>query len=772
MTMADGSPGPAFCSACGQSLNPSSRFCASCGAEVVRSGAVIPPPAAPPPKGRTRNRHWGVVLTLESILCAGLTVLFVAVGAPPIIVGIVGIAALLFVVALVLLLLTRIARRSASRRAGQAAAPVPGTPGAPPPATFIQPKRKGKVGYWLLLIVIAAALGYSAWRFLHWYEIIAIACVGLALAAVTWLNPRGIGSTVTRVFSTLKLPGLQPGSSSRKAAILLALDLALLPAAVGAGSAYVNVFAPSYFQLDGFAVVASPLTGATVTAYQLTSSGTAGVTLGAATTDKDGHYALTVLPAQRTRVLVITTGGTYVDQVTNKPVAAVAGDSLRSILLSQSGQMSLTPLSTFATARTAALAASGENLDVSVAASFTGVAQMFGLPDVSQTYPSVATVAPEQQAAISTLAARQLGTILSGLDVAANALGTSAFALTDAMAGDISDGRFDGKKGKTTLRVNRGSGVVLPGTPIVLIDGVKQFQKSPANRLPPGTPSPIIDIQPIGVGLNTGGLDFISTTSLPAWRSDTQGQATIHGSGGVQPYHCSLAGGALPPGFTLSNDCLLSGRGVKTTNTSISAGFTVRMTDSSHTGHYATVDLNVTTTPFPPVVRINGGECPGPNQPCKLMGFATATGGSPPYFYQKAVMGEFPPLGMVLWEDGSVRGTPRQAGPSKNFSVCAVDIGGAFGCTNASFTTRAPLANSPAPSAAPAATWYLHFNCQGVRACEQYTSAQNFNGSGGVGDVIDRNPPAQCPSDASNGAREVGGTWWCSQSSNPGDTGP
>jgi hypothetical protein len=591
-----------------------------------------------------------------------------------------------------------------------AAAPVVPVYASPPMAPTVvadlpkMPKKKGGVWYVLAVIVIVIVLA-QVFYWTPWFTAVSIAAVGLALAVVTWRNPRGIGATITKVGSELKLPWVRPGAFGRKAAAFIALDLVLLPTWIGSWATYAQVFAPIPVHLDGFAVMANPLTGSTVTAYQLNSGGSAVTILGTATTDKTGHYTLSVAPARHARVLLTTTGGTYLDQVTGKPVAAATGDSLRSVLLSDSGQVSMTPLSTFAAKRATTLAWGGENLDTSIGASYSAVAQDYGLPDVSETYPAIATEDPSAQPEILNLPSRQMGLDLSGLNEEAASLGVSDFALTNALANDISDGNFDGiagpKKGNTGLGaigINRTPIVMLPAK--ALGDSNKKKHDNPNDKLK-NIPSPPFFAGPVGVGLNLGGLDFISTNSLPAWRSNTRGTATIQGSGGTPPYHCTLVG-TLPPGFALSNDCVLSGKGVETTNTSISEGFTVRMTDSSHPNVSKSVDLNITTTPFPPTPRINGGECPAVERPCKIMNFATATGGTPPYSYQKAVMAAFPPLGMVLWSDGSLRGTPHVAGPSSAFSVCAVDIGGAIGCTNGSFTTKDKP--SPSPSAPPPPT--------------------------------------------------------------------
>jgi hypothetical protein len=159
---------------------------------------------------------------------------------------------------------------------------------------------------------------------------------------------------------------------------------------------------------------------------------------------------------------------------------------------------------------------------------------------------------------------------------------------------------------------------------------------------------------------------------------------------------CALDGGALPAGFTLHSDCQITGTAPAIANTRITGGFNVRMTDSSRPSRSMTAELHITIVPKPPVVHIKGGSCPAPDTPCNIVGFASATGGSPPYYYQKDIGGAFPPIGMQLWLDGSLRGKPKHAGISSAFQVCAVDIGGAIACTNATFNTLNP---APSPTA-------------------------------------------------------------------------
>jgi hypothetical protein len=123
MAMIGGQTAAAFCSRCGKPLKAGALFCGSCGAPVLQPAPEVPPPPPPPPTApvgparRKRNRHWGLVLTAETIFCGGLTVVFVSLGAPPILEVVFGLGAVVFGIALVWLLVAR-SRRGEGLRSG------------------------------------------------------------------------------------------------------------------------------------------------------------------------------------------------------------------------------------------------------------------------------------------------------------------------------------------------------------------------------------------------------------------------------------------------------------------------------------------------------------------------------------------------------------------------------------------------------------------------------------------------------------------------------
>ncbi|HNQ36132.1 MAG TPA: hypothetical protein PKN80_08740, partial [bacterium] len=90
-----------------------------------------------------------------------------------------------------------------------------------------------------------------------------------------------------------------------------------------------------------------PIEGGTVSIYALDAAGNQGALLGTAITDDDGSYSIDIGGYQG-NVLVQVTGGTYLDEATNLPVA-FAG-TLRAALTNVTGTVSVavTPLTELA----------------------------------------------------------------------------------------------------------------------------------------------------------------------------------------------------------------------------------------------------------------------------------------------------------------------------------------------------------------------------------------------------------------------------------------
>jgi hypothetical protein len=74
-----------------------------------------------------------------------------------------------------------------------------------------------------------------------------------------------------------------------------------------------------------------------------------------------------------------------------------------------------------------------------------------------------------------------------------------------------------------------------------------------------------------------------------------------------------------------------------------------------------------------------------PAQLCEVPPATNPSGGQPPYRFQLATLGGFPPMGISLSLNGLLTGTAKAAGTA-NFQVCAVDLSGASVCQPVSLT--------------------------------------------------------------------------------------
>jgi hypothetical protein len=74
-----------------------------------------------------------------------------------------------------------------------------------------------------------------------------------------------------------------------------------------------------------------------------------------------------------------------------------------------------------------------------------------------------------------------------------------------------------------------------------------------------------------------------------------------------------------------------------------------------------------------------------PAQLCEVPPATNPSGGQPPYHFQLATLGGFPPMGISLSLNGLLTGAAKTAGTT-NFQVCAVDLSGASVCQPVSLT--------------------------------------------------------------------------------------
>ncbi|MFY3743639.1 hypothetical protein ACOQFB_07005 [Anaeromyxobacter sp. Red801] len=264
------------------------------------------------------------------------------------------------------------------------------------------------------------------------------------------------------------------------------LIASLLLAACGGGGGGSTPGAGAAGTISG-AVVLGPVAGAKVRAYAL-SGGTQGAQVGEATTDAAGRFTVAI-GHHAGPVMLLATGGSYVDEATGASMAPGAGDALACAIPSVAADaatagIQVTPLTTMARARAAAMP--GGMTEANVAAANAVVGAYFQAGDVLRVAPMDPTAAGAGAGA--TQDERDYGMALAAMSQEAMALGmTSSAGMATAMAADASDGVMDGMMGTTPVSMG-GMGGMSGGTmaPTAgttgLADAMRAFLASARNR--------------------------------------------------------------------------------------------------------------------------------------------------------------------------------------------------------------------------------------------------------------------------------------------------
>ncbi|MFH0863161.1 MAG: hypothetical protein V1875_09065 [Candidatus Altiarchaeota archaeon] len=214
------------------------------------------------------------------------------------------------------------------------------------------------------------------------------------------------------------------------------------------------------------------------------------------------------------------------------------------------------------------------------------------------------------------------------------------------------------------------------------LEGFKPITAKDANRLANMGPA-LVDANPLN----------IEGAELPRWKSGQWGSAKLEPTGGRLPYHCSLKKGYfLPKGFTLSDDCAISGKapllGSDTTK-DISPPFTVVVKDSSNPPAALLLELSIVTVSGLPRLISSGPARCKTDAPC-LVRIADAEGGVRPYTFQSDTFTNgAPPMGAIVDVSGFLKGITHKAG-QYTFGVCVKDAVGSSDCGKSTVIIEGP----------------------------------------------------------------------------------
>lgn len=212
----------------------------------------------------------------------------------------------------------------------------------------------------------------------------------------------------------------------------------------------------------GGVVTKSGVNNATVTVFAVNADGTNGAVLGTGTTDANGVFSITLATKPTGPVRIIVTGGTYVSEADGTTVtSSSAVTALLDDASTSSSDTSITAVSTFVDSLTTGLIGAGATTVTDAhGVATTTINGFYGFPAGTKLEKLLAKFTKADST--SDPNGFLLGLIVGALAQEGKILDTSdPDALIAALAADIFDGKWDGKKEGTPVHLGGGS---LPST--------------------------------------------------------------------------------------------------------------------------------------------------------------------------------------------------------------------------------------------------------------------------------------------------------------------
>jgi uncharacterized repeat protein (TIGR02543 family) len=431
--------------------------------------------------------------------------------------------------------------------------------------------------------------------------------------------------------------------------------------------------------LTGIVSIA-PISGATVTAFDLNNDGNEGTTLASSTTDANGNYSLPLAVAPANPILLVATGGSYTDEVTGDSVTLSGSEQLTAVVPVGVTQAAITPLTHMAAARARTLGPPYVSLAAAASSPLSGIDQQYQIVDILGTPPAAANNATAIGS--TTLTQRNYSLVLAGLMQEANTLGVKAIDLAGALATDASDGTLDGTNGGAAITVpaTGGGTVTLAATAGTsdLQSAINTFTASTSNK----TNITTVDILTTSVNIAVNGTQsyYVTNPVLGACVTGTNCEYSF-GSSESGPQSCTFTN--LPSAFQQldGNGCVIAGLGPAlppdTPMEILPGPITAVMQDTNTPPNKTTINFYITVVEQPPDIVGADITCAA-GSPCEGQ-IAQASGGTPPYYFLTG--NGFPPFGTSVdscstgSDDACISGTPENPGNS-TFDVCAVDLFG------------------------------------------------------------------------------------------------
>ncbi len=422
------------------------------------------------------------------------------------------------------------------------------------------------------------------------------------------------------------------------------------------------------------AIVKGPISDASVSLYELKDNGEKGRLMeGPKKSYTTGEVYFLYLWNLPKRLLIESKGGSYQDEATGQTVFLKDTDILTAILPAGTKAVAVTPFTTIAAALAKAKIQAGIKPDEAMISANEAVAKQYGLTSILDI--------PAEGDAYSNL--------LAGFSQLAKNLDVPPGELISALAKDWSDGKADGKQNNQAVSTEGGkkigtastTGIANATNQIIKFRGTPGSKEATVIVNPPATQTTPPAPKPEGF--------TITTKSLPAWVSGQPGSFTITAEGGSLPLRWSVKSGSLPTGFTLSQDGILSGSYILPSgvNKKVFAPFAVEVKDQK--GETKSVQLSVTVVPAAPQITTTDPPTLTVNRPYEGV-IATASGGLPPYTFQREASSGPMPMGMQISFSGNnalLTGSPQAKG-SFYFRVCVIDRVKTEKCGDVSFAVE------------------------------------------------------------------------------------
>lgn len=231
------------------------------------------------------------------------------------------------------------------------------------------------------------------------------------------------------------------------------------------------------------------------------------------------------------------------------------------------------------------------------------------------------------------------------------------------------------------------NGCVVSGTPTAVGTSTATMQATDSGW-PPNTTTGSVTFTVAPATLS------LTLSSLPTGTVGTPYSSTIAVAGGTPPYGCTIIGGALPAGLSLSG-CVVSG--TPTVAGTVNLG--VRVTDTSNPAQSANGAVSLTIAPASLTLTLS--TLPNATVGIPYSGTIAVSGGTAPY--SCTITSGALPAGLSL-NGCVVGGTPTVSGPA-SFSVLVTDSGSPAQTASEPLTfTVAPAALSLTLSTLPNAT--------------------------------------------------------------------